>query len=88
MAIAGDELGSTILPVTIEYSMDYQGKPAVRFSSGGWKSARIIISIGQGGYKSCIKIFGADQFDGNDPKEAKDKSSFFNWVMFGSCVSI
>ncbi|VVA95002.1 unnamed protein product [Arabis nemorensis] len=194
MAIAGDDLGSTLPPSTIECSMDYKGKPAVRFSSGGWKSARIIvyaemaeqfasfgissnlityltgplgestaaaaanvnawsgtvsflpllwgfiadsclgrfrtilitsflyilglgllsfsamipsyyddpnqlqvtlffvslylIAIGQGGYKPCIKVFGADQFDGNDLKESKDKSSFFNWVMFGSCLSI
>ncbi|CAH8257909.1 unnamed protein product [Arabidopsis lyrata] len=47
-----------------------------------------LIAIGQGGYKPCIKVFGADQFDGNDLKEAKAKSSFFNWLMFGSCVSI
>lgn len=47
-----------------------------------------LIALGQGGYKPCIKVFGADQFDGNDIKESKAKSSFFNWVMFGSCVSI
>ncbi|CAD5316978.1 unnamed protein product [Arabidopsis thaliana] len=47
-----------------------------------------LIAIGQGGYKPCIKVFGADQFDGNDIKDAKDKSSYFNWLMFGSCVSI
>ncbi|KAG7586750.1 MFS transporter superfamily [Arabidopsis thaliana x Arabidopsis arenosa] len=47
-----------------------------------------LVAIGQGGYKPCIKVFGADQFDGNDLKEAKDKSSFFNWLMFGNCISI
>ncbi|CAA7052409.1 unnamed protein product [Microthlaspi erraticum] len=47
-----------------------------------------IIAIGQGGYKPCIKVFGADQFDGNDIEEAKAKSSFFNWLMFGNSVSI
>ncbi|XP_010419160.2 PREDICTED: protein NRT1/ PTR FAMILY 5.11-like [Camelina sativa] len=47
-----------------------------------------LIAIGQGGYKPCIKVFGADQLDGNDLKEAKAKSSYFNWLMFGSCVSI
>ncbi|KAF8099546.1 hypothetical protein N665_0242s0030 [Sinapis alba] len=47
-----------------------------------------LVAIGQGGYKPCIKVFGADQFDGDDLKEAEDKSSFFNWLMFGICVSI
>ncbi|XP_010418901.2 PREDICTED: protein NRT1/ PTR FAMILY 5.11-like [Camelina sativa] len=47
-----------------------------------------LIAIGQGGYKPCIKVFGADQLNGNDLKEAKAKSSYFNWLMFGSCVSI
>ncbi|CAH8331440.1 unnamed protein product [Eruca vesicaria subsp. sativa] len=47
-----------------------------------------LIAIGQSGYKPCAKVFGADQFDGNDLKERKSKSSYFNWLMFGSCVSI
>ncbi|CAN6852382.1 unnamed protein product [Brassica oleracea] len=47
-----------------------------------------LIALGQGGFSPCIKVFGADQFDGNDLKELKAKSSFFNWLMFGSCVSI
>ncbi|CAA7052417.1 unnamed protein product [Microthlaspi erraticum] len=47
-----------------------------------------IIAVGQSGYKPCIKVFGADQFDGNDPTEAKAKSSYFNWMMFGICISI
>ncbi|KAL0877892.1 hypothetical protein Bca101_027598 [Brassica carinata] len=47
-----------------------------------------LIALGQGGYSPCIKVFGADQFNGNDLKESKAKSSFFNWLMFGSCVSI
>ncbi|CAN6844693.1 unnamed protein product [Brassica oleracea] len=45
-----------------------------------------LVAIGQGGYKPCIKVFGADQFDGDDLQEAKAKSSFFNWLMFGICV--
>ncbi|KAJ4884382.1 Protein NRT1/ PTR FAMILY 5.11 [Raphanus sativus] len=47
-----------------------------------------LIAIGQGGYKPCIKVFGADQFDENDVNESKAKSSYFNWLMFGNCVSI
>ncbi|KAG2322432.1 hypothetical protein Bca4012_056816 [Brassica carinata] len=47
-----------------------------------------LIGIGQGGFKPCIKVFGADQFDENDLNESKARSSYFNWFMFGSCVSI
>ncbi|KAL1219891.1 Protein NRT1/ PTR FAMILY 5.11 [Cardamine amara subsp. amara] len=47
-----------------------------------------LVAIGQGGYLPCMKVFGADQFDRNDQKEAKAKSSFFNWLMFGNCISI
>ncbi|ESQ27984.1 hypothetical protein EUTSA_v10019581mg, partial [Eutrema salsugineum] len=47
-----------------------------------------LIAIGNGGYKPCIKVFGADQFGGNDEKERESKSSFFNWLMFGNCISI
>ncbi|CAH2066871.1 unnamed protein product [Thlaspi arvense] len=51
-------------------------------------SSLCLIAIGQSGYKPCIKVFGADQFDGNDLIEAKAKSSYFNWLMFGCCISI
>ncbi|XP_010415946.2 PREDICTED: LOW QUALITY PROTEIN: protein NRT1/ PTR FAMILY 5.11-like [Camelina sativa] len=47
-----------------------------------------LVAIGLGGYKPCIKVFGADQFDGNDLRERKAKSSFFNWMFFGNCISI
>ncbi|CAA7052415.1 unnamed protein product [Microthlaspi erraticum] len=47
-----------------------------------------LIAIGIGGFKPCIKVFGADQFDGNDLKEAQTKSSFFNWLLFGNCISV
>ncbi|CAA7052413.1 unnamed protein product [Microthlaspi erraticum] len=50
--------------------------------------ALYLIALGHDGYKPCIKVFGADQFDGNDLTEATDKSSYFNWLSFGSCASI
>lgn len=45
-----------------------------------------VISIGTGGVKPCLEAFGADQFDEEDPKERRRKSSFFNLWNFGLCV--
>ncbi|KAK6943536.1 Proton-dependent oligopeptide transporter family [Dillenia turbinata] len=41
--------------------------------------ALYLIAVGTGGIKPCVSSFGADQFDDNDDKERKKKSSFFNW---------
>ncbi|KAG5543114.1 hypothetical protein RHGRI_016010 [Rhododendron griersonianum] len=41
-----------------------------------------LISLGTGGIKPNIAIFGADQFDEDDDKEALQKYSFFSWFFF------
>ncbi|GJY99651.1 NRT1/ PTR family 4.5-like protein [Tanacetum coccineum] len=38
------------------------------------------------GVKATLPSHGADQLDGKDPKEAKEMSSFFNWLLLGVAV--
>ena len=38
------------------------------------------VHAGTGGIKPCVSSFGADQFD--EEREAKEKSSFFNWFYW------
>ncbi|KAK1422757.1 hypothetical protein QVD17_18043 [Tagetes erecta] len=42
-----------------------------------------LIAVGMAGVKAALPAHGADQFDQNDPKEATQMSSFFNWLLVG-----
>ncbi|EEF52469.1 nitrate transporter, putative [Ricinus communis] len=45
-----------------------------------------LIALGTSGVKSSLPSMGADQFDENDPKEAAQLSSFFNWFLFSLTI--
>ncbi|KAK8629306.1 hypothetical protein V6N13_078151 [Hibiscus sabdariffa] len=48
--------------------------------------ALYLVAAGMGGIKAGVPSHGADQFDENDPREAKQMSSFFNGLLFVLCV--
>ncbi|CAH8334567.1 unnamed protein product [Eruca vesicaria subsp. sativa] len=50
--------------------------------------ALYLIALGEGGFKACLRAFGADQFDEQDPEESKAKSSYFNWLYFAISIGI
>ncbi|CAM9690227.1 unnamed protein product, partial [Choristocarpus tenellus] len=41
-------------------------------------SAMYILALSTGGIKSSVSVFGADQFDEDDPQDMAEKASFFN----------
>ncbi|KAK4483883.1 hypothetical protein RD792_011092 [Penstemon davidsonii] len=47
-----------------------------------------LVALAQGGFTPCVQAFGADQFDDEDDKECKAKSSFFNWWNCFSFIGI
>ncbi|KAG8365578.1 hypothetical protein BUALT_Bualt18G0120000 [Buddleja alternifolia] len=48
--------------------------------------ALYLVALGSGGVKAALPSHGADQFDDKDPKEAQQKSSFFNWLLLALCL--
>ncbi|KAJ3685178.1 hypothetical protein LUZ61_014342 [Rhynchospora tenuis] len=50
--------------------------------SVGFYLGLYLVALGAGGIKPCVSIFGADQFDDNDPIERPKRASYFNWVGF------
>lgn len=51
-----------------------------------------LLALGSGGVRGSLPPLGADQFDQNNPKEAKGLASFFNYLMlstvFGAVIGV
>ncbi|KAL5577059.1 hypothetical protein UlMin_018758 [Ulmus minor] len=45
-----------------------------------------LMAAGSAGIKAALPSHGADQFDEKDPKEAKQMSTFFNFLLLAVCV--
>jgi peptide/histidine transporter 3/4 len=48
--------------------------------------ALYFLAIGSGGVKAALPPHGADQFDDQDPREAKQMSSYFNNLLLALCI--
>ncbi|XP_051128823.1 protein NRT1/ PTR FAMILY 4.5 isoform X2 [Andrographis paniculata] len=49
-------------------------------------TALYLVALGSGGVKAALPAHGADQFDENDPIEATQKSSYFNWILVSAMI--
>nr|XP_017216789.1 PREDICTED: protein NRT1/ PTR FAMILY 4.5-like [Daucus carota subsp. sativus] len=43
-----------------------------------------LLALGSGGVRGSLPSLGADQFDSNDPKEAKLLGRYFNWLLLST----
>ncbi|KAK9267601.1 hypothetical protein L1049_010031 [Liquidambar formosana] len=48
--------------------------------------ALYLVAAGSAGLKAVFPTHGADQFDEKDPREARQMSSFFNWLLLALCI--
>nr|XP_027108816.1 protein NRT1/ PTR FAMILY 4.5-like [Coffea arabica] len=48
--------------------------------------ALYLVALGSGGIKAALPSHGADQFEEDDPKEAKQMSTLFNWLLLVVCI--
>lgn len=58
------------------------GELATPLQFGVLYGALYIVAVGTGGIKPNVSAFGADQFNARDPRDMRDKESFFNWFYF------
>ncbi|PNT72860.1 protein NRT1/ PTR FAMILY 4.3 [Brachypodium distachyon] len=45
-----------------------------------------LVAIGSAGIKAALPAHCADQFDDKHPKEKRQMSSFFNWLLLSMCI--
>lgn len=48
--------------------------------------ALYMLAIGSAGLKAGLPPHGADQFEDEDPREARQMSSYFNWLLMALCI--
>lgn len=58
---------------------------------GGHSETRLyvglyLVAIGSAGIKAALPAHCADQFDAKHPRERRQMSSFFNWLLLSMCV--
>ncbi|XP_074304370.1 protein NRT1/ PTR FAMILY 4.4-like [Silene latifolia] len=69
-----------------------QCEPASQQQQAMFFAGLYLFALGTGAIKAAISSLGGDQFDENDPYEALQLSSYFNWLMFsitlGACIGV
>ncbi|KAK9827526.1 hypothetical protein WJX74_008315 [Apatococcus lobatus] len=58
------------------------GVTATPLQNGLLYGSLYIVAVGTGGIKPNVAAFGADQFDEANPRDRREKTSFFNWFYF------
>lgn len=48
--------------------------------------ALYMLATGSAGLKAGLPPHGADQFEEEDPREARQMSSYFNWLLMALCI--